>query len=157
MSRSNSSQQSSVSNTNINNVLDGGAIKQAFDFAEKSSEEAFDTAQKSTDSAISANKDITKAALTINKDVSQSALKSNQDVVNEALNKLQEQNNRSMDALAGLQGKETSNNFELLKGIQNTINTSNTGGASGVLDNQKWALLAVLVGWIGYLLIRKGA
>ncbi|WP_269472590.1 hypothetical protein [Vibrio taketomensis] len=34
MSRSRSSQASTVTNTNINNVLDGGAIKSSFDFAD---------------------------------------------------------------------------------------------------------------------------
>ncbi len=41
MSKSSSSQKSTTTNTNINNVLDGGAIKESFDFASGVTDEAF--------------------------------------------------------------------------------------------------------------------
>lgn len=176
MSRSRSSQSSVVNNHNINNVLDGGAIKSSFDFATGIAEEAFDSVNSSVgqsaemvEEALKLNKEITGSALTINQDVTHKAIDANTQVIDEAfdnnnfvtqaaLESLREQNNRSLDALAGLQGQQATTNFELLKGIQSTVNSSNTGGASEVLANQKFLYIVMALMVLGLFVLgsKKG-
>ena len=144
MSRSKSSQRSSVTNNNINNVLDGGAIKASFDFADGLADEAFDSVNNAVDvtknatqEALKVNADVSKHALDMYGEISEEASDTNKAVIGSALERFQEQNNKSLDALAGLQGTQASNNFKLLEGIQKTIRNDNTGGATQILDNQK--------------------
>ncbi len=139
MSRSRSSQASTVTNTNINNVLDGGAIKSSFDFADGLAQEAFD----SVDHAVDVTKSATQTALKENSHVTEEALDTNKQVIQSALERFQEQNNRSLDALAGLQGTQASNNYKLLDGIQKTIRNDNSGGASEILESQKTLYLVM--------------
>ncbi|PKF48688.1 hypothetical protein [Enterovibrio nigricans] len=133
MSRSKSSQQSSTTNTNINNVLDGGAIKQSFDFASGLADEAFD----SVDNAVKTVESTTAKALSVNAGVVDEAFDTYSTLADTALEAFTAQNNRSLDTLAGLQGQQASNNFKLLEGIQKTIRNDNTGGVSEFLDAQK--------------------
>ena len=170
MSRSRSSQSSSVSNTNINNVLDAGAIKSSFEFASGIADEAFDSvdsAMSVTERAVEHNADVTREALAANSKVideafdgydslSSRAFESNSNVVAAALERLQTQNNRSLDALAGLQGAQASNNFKLLQGIQNTVRDDNSGGALVLLENQKYLYLVFALLAVGaFLIMRK--
>ncbi|KXF81198.1 hypothetical protein [Enterovibrio coralii] len=148
MSRSKSSQQSSTTNNNINNVLDGGAIKQSFDFAAGVADEAFD----SVDNAVVTVENTATKALSVNEEVVDEAFDTYDALASAALNRLTEQNNRSLDTLAGLQGKQASNNFKLLEGIQKTIRNDNTGGVSDFLDTQK-----VLYGVMGIALLVTAA
>ena len=149
MSRSSSSQASSVTNNNINNVLDGGAIKSSFDFASGIADEAFD----SVDNAVDVTKDVANNALDKNSDLARVALNSNQSVIEEALDNFATQNNRSLDALAGLQGTQATNNFKLLEGIQKTIRNDNSGGATEVLENQKYLYFAMAALLIVFLIL----
>ncbi|MDC5704674.1 hypothetical protein OPW13_12480 [Vibrio europaeus] len=171
MSRSSSSQASSVTNNNINNVLDGGAIKSSFDFASGIADEAFDSVDNAvsltkgvTLGAIDANSDVARAALNTNENVieeafdkyeslSSEAFEANNSVVNKALDSFQTQNNRSLDALAGLQGTQATNNFKLLEGIQKTIRNDNSGGATEVLENQKYLYFAMAALLIVFLIL----
>ncbi|WP_114787319.1 hypothetical protein [Vibrio tetraodonis] len=153
MSRSRSSQASSVTTHNINNVLDGGAIKNSFDFASGIADEAFD----SVDNAVDVSRDVANNALDKNTDLARLALDANANVIGEALDNFATQNNRSLDALAGLQGTQATNNFKLLEGIQKTIRNDNSGGATEVLENQKYLYLVLAALLIVFLfLINRG-
>lgn len=161
MSKSKSSQQSTVNTHHENNVLDGGAIKDSFKFASDVSDEAFDSVNDAVRSsngvasdAVDLAGDVTSKALDANTSVideafdkyeslSKGAFDVTQGVTSSALNKFAEQNNKSLDSLAMLQGGQATANFELLKGIQSTVKSSNSGGASDVLENQKAGFVVV--------------
>lgn len=156
MSRSKSSQSSVVNNHNINNVLDGGAIKASFDFADGIADEAFDSLGNSLDvvsDALKSNEAVTTKALDTNSHVIDEAFDNSEVITRSALESLREQNNRSLDTLAGLQGQQASTNFKLLEGIQSTVKSNNTGGASDVLTNQKYLYLVMALVVIGFLVL----
>ncbi|PKF48711.1 hypothetical protein [Enterovibrio nigricans] len=155
MSRSKSSQRSSTTNTNINNVLDGGAIKQSFDFAAGVADEAFDsvdtaikTVEGTTAKALSVNAGVVDEAFDTYSTLADTAMEAFSAQNNRALDAITEQSNRSLDTLSGLQGQQASNNVKLLEGIQKTIRNDNTGGVSEFLDSQ-----VVLYGVIGVVIV----
>lgn len=174
MSRSASSQRSSNTTTNINNVLDGGAIKSAFDFAESVSDEAFDVGSSAvkaaSETSVAASKSSAESAKsaidgmqknselafefgeglageafdTFDK-LSTQAFQTNEDVTKRAMDNLATQNNLSLSALARLQNEAQGSNKQLLDGITSLVKSNNTGGASDVLESNQKVYVAVAV------------
>ncbi|MCG9584622.1 hypothetical protein L1D13_10820 [Vibrio tubiashii] len=150
MSGSKSSQASTTTNTTVNNVLDGGAIQASFDFATNIADEGFDsvndavkTAGETTKHALDSNVTVTKEAFENYEDITETALDNSLLLSQDALTKLTESNNKSLDTLANIQSNQNSSNAALLKGIQSTVKSNNTGGASDVLETQKVALYVI--------------
>ncbi|WCE29970.1 hypothetical protein [Vibrio sp. SCSIO 43137] len=154
MSKSKSSQSSVTNNTTTNNVLDGGAIKASFDFAENMAEEGFESVNEAVKTAGNAS----VKAIDGNVEVSKAALNTVANISDMALDKFADVSNGSLDTLAALQNSQNSSNAQLLKGIQSTIKSTNTGGASDVLENQKISLIviAVVIVIVAWLAFRKG-
>ena len=141
-------------NTNYTyNTLDGGAIKSAFGFGERVSEEAFDSvdiATKSiTDVAKGAVISSNRAVDAVGK-ISSEAFDSFDVLAQRSMSSLAVQNNHALTSLSALQSENARNNQKTLESMSGLVKSVQTQGATELIKaNQTTTIVIVIALVIG--------